>query len=244
MYRSRRARPHSTRALPAWPSQVDPDNGDTGGRDHASGWWYEGGGLYRRVHLVRASRVHIVQDGLFAYSNLTWPTEAHATTPGAAPSGAPARQALSATVHASAEVVNSADEPRTVCVHFSLEAPEGAAHGGAARAAVSTAARTLTLRPGDSITVTATLHVATPLLWSAASPSLYTVRASVRPSSDVAAGSDEVAAAQACATTGELDSANVSHGLRSLRYDADEGFFLNTQHFKARTLRPRRVHTR
>ena len=24
---------------------VDPDNGDVGGTDHGSGWWYEGGGL-------------------------------------------------------------------------------------------------------------------------------------------------------------------------------------------------------
>jgi len=24
---------------------VDPDNGDDGGREHGSGWWYEGGGL-------------------------------------------------------------------------------------------------------------------------------------------------------------------------------------------------------
>ena len=47
---------------------VDPDNGDRGGRAHGSGWWYEGGGLYRHVHLVRASPVHVEQDGLFADS--------------------------------------------------------------------------------------------------------------------------------------------------------------------------------
>ena len=58
---------------------VDPDNGDEGGRDHGSGWWYEGGGLYRHVHLVHASPIHIAQDGLFAYSNLTW-TGAAATS--------------------------------------------------------------------------------------------------------------------------------------------------------------------
>ena len=38
---------------------VDPDNGDEGGVDHGSGWWYEGGGLYRNVYLHRASNLHI-----------------------------------------------------------------------------------------------------------------------------------------------------------------------------------------
>ena len=50
---------------------VDPDNGDGGGRDHGSGWWYEGGGLYRHVNLVKASKLHIAEDGIFAYSNIT-----------------------------------------------------------------------------------------------------------------------------------------------------------------------------
>ena len=71
---------------------VDPDNGDLGGRESGSGWWYEGGGLYRPVHLVRASPVHIEQDGLFAYSNVSL---------------ANAGDAASATVHASAAVVNT-----------------------------------------------------------------------------------------------------------------------------------------
>ena len=35
---------------------VDPDNGDSGGKSHGSGWWYEGGGLYRHVTMVRAGR--------------------------------------------------------------------------------------------------------------------------------------------------------------------------------------------
>jgi hypothetical protein len=30
-----------------------------------SGWWYEGGGLYRHVHLVHANPIHIEQDGLY-----------------------------------------------------------------------------------------------------------------------------------------------------------------------------------
>ena len=32
---------------------------------------YEGGGLYRHVNLVKASKLHIAEDGVFAYSNIT-----------------------------------------------------------------------------------------------------------------------------------------------------------------------------
>jgi len=38
---------------------VDPDNGDEGGAERGSGWWYEGGGLYRHVWLTRAHRLHV-----------------------------------------------------------------------------------------------------------------------------------------------------------------------------------------
>jgi hypothetical protein len=40
---------------------VDPDNGDSGGRDHGSGWWYEGGGLCESKHfLIRASLLGVL----------------------------------------------------------------------------------------------------------------------------------------------------------------------------------------
>ena len=48
---------------------VDPDNGDVGGRDHASGWWYEGGGLYRSVALLRVPPPHIERDGVNGVSS-------------------------------------------------------------------------------------------------------------------------------------------------------------------------------
>ena len=75
---------------------VDPDNGDEGGVDHGSGWWYEGGGLYRNVYLHRASNLHIESDGLFAYSNITW-------------NSSDSSIADSATIHVSADVTNQGD---------------------------------------------------------------------------------------------------------------------------------------
>mmetsp|Transcript_74736 Transcript_74736/g.167608 ORF Transcript_74736/g.167608 Transcript_74736/m.167608 type:complete len:905 (-) Transcript_74736:54-2768(-) len=178
---------------------VDPDNGDEGGIDHGSGWWYEGGGLYRHVSLVRASTVHVEQDGLFAYSNLTWSA-----------TGNP-----SAVMHTSAAITNAGTQASSVCVTFSLKAADGS----------PVAAETvhndtlLSVPPGGSVTAAAILRVPSPKLWTAATPSLYTVSATVH---------------QGDCSKGPIDTVEASHGFRSLRYDANSGFFLNNEHFKVR----------
>ena len=187
---------------------VDPDNGDLGGRESGSGWWYEGGGLYRLNHLVRASPVHIEQDGLFAYSNVSL---------------ANAGDAASATVHASA-VVNTGAAAADVCVSFDRRARRRGRRAAAARRAASTAPAPPPSR--------ATIAVAAPRLWSSASPTLYSVSAAVG-----ACGGDDAdrsAPAYRSSSAAAADALTVPHGFRTLRYDADDGFFLNEEHFKVR----------
>ena len=55
-----------------------------GGRSRGSGWWYEGGGLYRHVRLIRSHLVHIEHDGgLFVSSNnITIPPTTTTTSSG------------------------------------------------------------------------------------------------------------------------------------------------------------------
>jgi len=187
---------------------ADPDNGDAGGVDHASGWWYEGGGLYRHVHLVRTSSVHVAQDGLFAYSNISWSKAAAAD---------------SAVVHVSAEVFNGGDAARSVCVSFMLTPPADGAEQTLTPLAAATAP--LSVPAGGSAAASASIAVAKPLLWSAATPHLYTIRATV----------SEAKGTTTCGGDAEpLDSVSTTHGFRSLRYDANTGFFLNREHFKVR----------
>ena len=100
---------------------VDPDNGPQGGSVHGSGWWYEGGGIYRHVRLVRANPVHIAQEGLFAYSaNLSGPIHG-STRPasGGQDGGPPGRGAVGslAVLRGSVDVVN---EGRTAAPALSL----------------------------------------------------------------------------------------------------------------------------
>ena len=102
--------------------------------------------------------VHIEQDGLFAYSNVSL---------------ANAGDAASATVHASAAVVNTGAAAADVCVTFSIAAPDGAA------AAPPPPAVPLSIGAGASAVARATIAVAAPRLWSSASPTLYSVSAAV-----------------------------------------------------------------
>ena len=193
---------------------VDPDNGDTGGRDHGSGWWYEGGGLYRHVSLTRASMLHVEQDGLFAYSNVSWATSGSQNA------------AASGTVHASASLLNGAASAlASACasVSFSLAAPDGSV-------AATATAPPLSVAGGASGTARATLLVKSPLLWSSPSPSLYTLTASLAPCATAGSEADGGADGAEAPT----DAVWVSHGFRELRYDADAGFFLNRAHFKVR----------
>jgi hypothetical protein len=175
---------------------VDPDNGDEGAVDHGSGWWYEGGGLYRHVNLVRASSVHVEQDGLFAYSNVSLANS-------------------SAVVHASATVFNSGSDDDNVCVGFNLMGHSGQS------VAISDPVR-LHIPAGQVLAAHATLEAANVSMWNSASPTLYTISATVYP---------DGCCNKSCPG---LDSVSAPHGFRSLRYDANEGFFLNDQHFKVR----------
>ena len=61
--------------------------------------WYEGGGIYRNVHLVKTNHIHIEQDGLFAFSNISGLMQNRR-------SPSLGMFAESAVLHASASVVN------------------------------------------------------------------------------------------------------------------------------------------
>ena len=191
---------------------VDPDNGDSGGRDHGSGWWYEGGGLYRSVTLVRTDPLHIEQDGLFAYSNITWASGDDGTVVESAAG------ATTATLHAKAAISNGASTALNACAVLTLYAPDGTLAAPKLVSAVEA------IPSGGSVTLMFNMSIAKPKLWSSATPNLYTLSATIHKPGG-----------PSCDTSSPIvDVVNVTHGIRSLRYDADTGFFLNREHFKVR----------
>ena len=212
------------------------------------------------MHLVRASPVHVEQDGLFAYSHLVWGSGCGDSRVGGG-GGDGCAGPLSATVRTSAAILNTAPAdaaaPRAsaaprlgeesaeeaaegegvaatvnVCVTFTLTGPDGAA-------AATASAPTLSVGGGATATAHATLSLASPLLWSTPSPTLYTLTATVRQgacaeASAAAAATAPPATAPAAAAAAVVDEVSVPHGFRELRFDADAGFFLNREHFKVR----------
>jgi len=250
---------------------VDPNNGDGGKYDRGSGWWYEGGGIYRSVRLVRTpGQAHVEQDGLFAYSNVvvaTVPSSGKretATSTATAVSSAPARNAdpangttaatrpyviANATITArvtirnggrtKSAVVDDGDDgtTTTVCASFTLLGLDGTTV-----VAATDRSSPIAIGPNETKTVSGTMRVVDshrrrqqqrqpphrPLqLWSPRSSSssapLYTVVARI----DDCNGTDDKEAVV-------LDEVSVPHGFRTIRFDAERGFFLNGERFKIR----------
>ena len=115
------------------------------------GWWYEGGGLYRHVWLVKRAPVHVVTDGLYVHPSPLaaggWRTPVEAT------------------------VENTGERPVDVVVEAVLYDPHGAPIA-AARTAV-------TVAPLSRVVALAPMDVASPALWSVESPALHRVEVSV-----------------------------------------------------------------
>ena len=120
---------------------------------YGSEHWYGGGGLIRRVVLVRAPAVGIVESGLFV----------------------PAELPAGRVVPLSAELQTFAATPSTVTVRFDVLDP-------ASGAVLATATSPSTAVSPGAATATASATLALPAAvraWSVADPALYTVRASV-----------------------------------------------------------------
>eukprot|EP01052_Picozoa_sp_SAG31_P024060 SAG31_NODE_2022_length_6645_cov_15.375191_3_plen_203_part_00 len=162
--------------------------------------------------------MHVAQSGLSACSNIyTWAAPvrtignggAHAD--GAAPPPPPA--AAEGIVHAKAEIMNGGKAPTSVCVKFTVIDSDGTV------VATSATATPVAVPPGKSSYAEGSLTVKTPPLWSSSHPNLYTINASLHTGQ---------------CTAPAVDVVQEVHGFRSTRWDADDGFFLNEQHFKIR----------
>ena len=116
------------------------------------GWWYEGGGIYRHVWLLKRSAVHIVSDGVYAQPRLD--------------------STGSWTVPVETTLRNSGSAPTATDIEISLVDPDGQMVGHArAAATVDALAQT---------TVNASISIDSPRRWSLRDPALYQLRVTVR----------------------------------------------------------------
>ena len=144
--------------------------------------WYSGSGIYRHTWLKTVNPVRVAYTGTAV------------TTPQVS--------ATSATVSIAVTIQNDTSTAQSVTVASSVGDPSGVEVGSASSPAAAVAA-------GKTSTVTQTVTVANPKLWSVASPVLYSVITTVSAGGTV------------------VDTYTTSFGIRTFAFSATGGFSLN-----------------
>ena len=152
--------------------------------------WYPGGGIYRNVWLVKTSPLHVGQWGTFIST--------------------PKVSRASATVKIKTDIENHTSADQNVQVRtelYRLVSQDGVT----ARVADATSAATYaTIASGQTYSLSQTIPLKSPALWSTRQPNLYLAVTQI---------------------TGEnktiLDTYETTFGIRKFKFDAKRGFFLN-----------------
>ncbi len=149
--------------------------------------WYSGSGIYRNVWLTALNPVHVAYNGAFV------------TTPSVS--------ATSASVSIAADVENQSSASQSVTITAEIHDA-----GGAVVASTSTAASSVAA--GMTSTLSQSLNISNPHLWSTDATYLYQAKLSVQ------------------VGTSTVDTYLVPLGLRSYTFDPAKGFSLNGQSMK------------
>ena len=217
---------------------VDPNNGDEGGRARGSGWWYEGGGLYRDVKLIKTSSlVHIAHDGgLFVYSNNITIDPISPAAPLLEDDIVNEKTALvqgkkevtkfannnTAIIYINIDVQNENTEKSVdVCVGVTILDDEIAPP---VMLMNDKAPPIYSIEPGETITVKYKKEIHPIKLWTSLTPHLYDVTANIY---DCTNRNPNVPHKL-------LDSVKTYHGFRTIHFTSNHGFFLNKAQYKIR----------
>lgn len=165
------------------------------------GWWYEGSGIYRHVHLVAANRSHFMPDGIYVTSSITGPITPHV------------KNTLNRGVYAAkvafnfkATIVNDNKTGNvSVFARFTIYNDMGG------KVAANDSAKAYSTGI-EALEVQAKVDVMKAELWSTVRPYLYTVQVDLMSGSVV------------------YDSVNMSIGARNSAWNSNTGFSLNGMH--------------
>lgn len=177
------------------------------------GWWYDGGGIYRSIHLHATQPVHVVPWGVYLPSSVKEGSiRAAFDEDDAAEAGARRQHDLvgDAVLNAQVTVVNDGPAPATFAVHVMVAGP-GLGFGPEA---VARSPAPFTLAPGATGTFTVPVELPGVSLWSVQYPHLLQVTVQLW---------DETPGAPPAL----LDQVAETTGVRTLRFDPQQGFFLN-----------------
>jgi beta-galactosidase len=158
------------------------------------GWWYEGGGIYRNVHLVKTDEVHVPWGGVYVQSWFNVDPNTGRSFLEDIPEG-PAHLRIQTTV------ANKGSASATVNVRAKVLDP--------ASRQVAEGTRQVQVGLWAETTAVVEFTLAEPQLWSLEQPQLYTAVVELERGGKV------------------VDHFEQPFGIRTIRYDANEGFFLN-----------------
>ena len=119
--------------------------------------WYPGAGIYRHVRLVKTSRLHVGQWGVFV------------TTPQVS------RQQATAKVQVSIRNRHQAAQP----CHYTIDIYEVTSANRRGKRVAHTSSSTLNIKAGDSITSLSEVRISQPKLWELDAPCRYLARVTV-----------------------------------------------------------------
>jgi len=157
-------------------------------RDY-EGWWYEGGGIYRHVRLVKTNAMHVAPWGIFVRTD----TDKEDTPDSAA-------------ITIATRVLSRKTDAAKYTLTSTIISPEG-----------KSVAELSTEGTQSQWCEQETIHkvkISNPQLWSLEKPQLYTLKTSIVCDGNAA------------------DDVTTKFGIRTIRIDAEKGFFLNGKHVK------------
>ena len=165
------------------------------------GWWYEGGGIYRNVCLVKTGEVHVPWGGVHVQSWFKADPNTGKSFLEDAPEG-PAHLRIQSTVS------NKGSAAAAVTVKAKVLDPSGQP--------VAQGTGQVQLGPWGEQTATVESAVPEPKLWSLEQPQLYTAVIELERDGRI------------------VDRFEQTFGIRTIRYDANQGFFLNGKSVKVK----------
>eukprot|EP00756_Hemistasia_phaeocysticola_P057300 Hpha_TRINITY_DN33924_c0_g1::TRINITY_DN33924_c0_g1_i1::g.69339::m.69339/K01190/lacZ; beta-galactosidase len=164
-----------------------------------SSWWYAGGGLFNHVNLLSLDMLHVAFNGVYSWGEVTGTISSDA------------RSAESGRINGWVELQNDGGNDETAHVAYTVTDASGkvVAEG----TTVSTTVKAGTQPPFPSVSFS--VDVDSPQLWSVQQPALYSLTTTVVDSSGTS-----------------RDSVTTTVGIRRMDYSGDtgRGFMLNGQH--------------
>ena len=178
------------------------------------GWFYEGGGIYRPVHLVQTSNpLRVLHDGVFVSPQIRGRIRCNRTVQQNRSGGECTADVAAITTQV--EVVNDRSSNATFSVTVVLHAHDGAVVGSASSSVQS-------VERGSTTVTRVVVVVQNVSLWSIDAPHLHTMVTTLTDPAGLAVGYTKVAATA-------VDRVTTPFGVRKVRWSPDSGMLLNEQ---------------